>query len=195
MLRRRRTDTGDLIEPLARLIGSVPGHDPPVKLQDLGFQHPQLGAKRSQARARHLGQPSVAWIGDDIEQVLYTMASDPRHDPELGKMRADRIDHCGLLPDEEMARAVEHQAALLLGRLGLHEPHVCPGDRLADGLGVGGIVLLPLDVGLHVGRRHQAHRMTKSLQFARPNDEMRRRLRCQQDTAVASGRTAKRTDA
>jgi hypothetical protein len=33
-------------------------------------------------------------------------------------MRADRIDHCGLLTDEQMARAVEHQAALLLGRLG-----------------------------------------------------------------------------
>jgi hypothetical protein len=35
---------------------------------------------------------------------------------------------------------MEHQAALLLGRLGLDEPHVCPGDRFADGLGVGGIV-------------------------------------------------------
>ena len=73
-------------------------------------------------------------------------------------MGADRIDHRGLLADEEMARAMEHQAALLLGRLGLDKPHVCPGDRLADGLGVSGIVLLPLDVGLDVGRRHQAHR-------------------------------------
>src|SRR5216684_6981059 len=54
-----------------------------------------------------------------MEQVLDTMASDPCRDPELGKMGADRIDHGGLLPDEEMARAVEHQAALLLGRLGL----------------------------------------------------------------------------
>jgi len=45
------------------------------------------------------------------------MASDPRHDPELGKVRADRIDHSGLLTDEEMAGAMEHQAALLLGVL------------------------------------------------------------------------------
>ena len=30
------------------------------------------------------------------------------------------------------------------------------------------IVLLLLDVGLHVGPRYQALRMTKSLQFARP---------------------------
>jgi hypothetical protein len=32
----------------------------------------------------------------------------------------------------EMARAVQHQAALLLGSLGWHEPHVGPGDCLAN---------------------------------------------------------------
>jgi hypothetical protein len=41
-----------------------------------------------------------------------------------------------LLADEELAGAVEHQAALLLGRLGLDEPHIGPGDRFADGFGV-----------------------------------------------------------
>src|SRR5262249_1129537 len=53
-------------------------------------------------------------------------------------------------------------------RLGRDEPHVGSGDRLADRFGVSGIVLLPLDVGLHVSRRHQPHRMPKRLQFARP---------------------------
>ena len=67
-------------------------------------------------------------------------------------MGADRIDHRGLLADKEMARAVEHQAALLLGRLGLDKPHIGPGDRFADGLGVSGIILLSLDIRLHVGR-------------------------------------------
>jgi len=57
-------------------------------------------------------------------------------------MGADRIDHGSLLPDEGSIRQ------LLPGRLGRHEPHVGPGDRLADRLGVSGIVLLPLDVGL-----------------------------------------------
>jgi hypothetical protein len=32
-------------------------------------------------------------------------------------MRSDRIDQRGLLADEQMAGAVKHQAALLLGRL------------------------------------------------------------------------------
>ena len=54
-----------------------------------------------------------------------------------------------------MARAMEHQPALLLGRLDWHKPHIGSCDRLADGLGVGRIVLLPFDVRLDVGRRHQ----------------------------------------
>ena len=69
---------------------------------------------------------------------------------------------------KQMARTVEHQAALLLGRLGRDEPHVRPADCLADRLCIGGIILLPLDVGLHVGRRHQPNGVAKRLQLARP---------------------------
>jgi hypothetical protein len=53
-----------------------------------------------------------------------------------------------------MACAVKHQAALLLRRLGWHEPHGCRGDGLANRLSIGHIVLLPLDVGLYVSRWH-----------------------------------------
>jgi len=90
-------------------MGSLPSHDPAVKLQDLGFQHPQLNTESSKTLARHLGQPAVARIGNDLEQIHDTIPSNPRYDPELGKMRADRIDHGGLLSDEEMARAMQHQ--------------------------------------------------------------------------------------
>src|SRR6516165_6955529 len=93
-----------------------------------------------------------------------------------------------------MARAMKRQAALLLGCLGLDKPHVRSGDRLADRLGVSGIVLLPLDVGLHIRRRHQAHRMPKSLHAQEPavavtNNATSRRLRYQSGRAVASERT------
>jgi hypothetical protein len=80
------------------------------------------------------------------------LASNPCYDPKLGQVRPDRVDHRGLLPDEEMAGAVEREAALVLWGLGLDEPHAWPGDRFADRLGVGSIVFLPLDVGLHVNR-------------------------------------------
>src|SRR5207245_3772374 len=165
---QRRTDARDLIEPLARLIGSVPGHDQPVELQDLGLQHPQVGAESDETRPRNLGYAFVTGIGDNIEQCLDPIASDRRDDAELGKMGTDRIDHCSLLADEQVACAMQHQTALLLGRLGLDKSHVCPGHRFADCLGISGIVLLPLHIRLHVGRRHQAHSMTERLEFARP---------------------------
>jgi hypothetical protein len=67
-----------------------------------------------------------------------------------------------------MARAMEHQPALLFGGLGWYEPHISSRNRLTDGLCVSSIVLLPLDVRLHVGRRHQPHVMAECLQLARP---------------------------
>src|SRR5262245_15065503 len=100
--------------------------------------------------------------------MFNTIAPDRRNDAEFRKMGADRIDHCGLLTDEQMAGAVEHQAALLLERLSRYKPHVCSGDRFANGFSVCSIVLLPLDIGLHVRRRHQAHSMPGAFELAGP---------------------------
>src|SRR5450756_2281923 len=78
------------------------------------------------------------------------------------------MNHRSLLADEKMTGSVKHQAALLLRRLGWHEPHVGSSDRLANRFCVGHVVLLPFDVGLHVSRRHQPNGMTECLEFARP---------------------------
>src|SRR6476660_9293431 len=86
--------------------------------------------------------------------------------PNSGKVSPDRIDHRGLLANKQMPCAVKHQAALLLRRLGGHEPHVGSGDSLTDGLGISGVILLPLDVRLHVGRRHQSYSVTQCLELA-----------------------------
>lgn len=64
-------------------------------------------------------------------------------------------------------RAVRRQAALLLGCLGRDEPHVRPGDRLTDCLRIGSIVLLPLHIGLNIGRWHQPNRVAKRMQLTR----------------------------
>src|SRR5262245_21465485 len=55
----RRANAGNLIEALTHLVGSVPSHDPAVKLQDLCLQHPQLGAESGNTRTCDLGQPLV----------------------------------------------------------------------------------------------------------------------------------------
>jgi hypothetical protein len=138
------------------------------KLQDLFLEPAQLSPESSEAHPCNLGHLFVTWIGDDIEQLLDPLAANRSGDPELGKMSPDHIDHCGLLADEQMARAMERQTALLLGRLGLDEPHVRPGNGLADRLRVRGIILLPFNVWLHVGRRHQPHGVSERLELTRP---------------------------
>ena len=64
--------------------------------------------------------------------------------PNSAKMSADDVDHRGLLANKQMTGTVQHQAALLLWRLGRDEPHIRPGDRFTDRLGVSGIVLMAL---------------------------------------------------
>ena len=130
------------------------------------LQHPQLGAESQGTGTCNLGQPFVARIGNDFEQFIDTLAPDRRNDTKFGKVSPDRIDHRGLLANKQMPCAVNHQAALLLRRLGGHKPHVGSGDRLTDGLGIGGVILLPLDVRLHVGRRHQSYSVTQCLELA-----------------------------
>ena len=63
---------------------------------------------------------------------------------------------------------MQHQLTLLLDRFDLHKSHGRPPYRLADRLGVGGIILIALDVGLHVLRRHQPHLVAKLREFTCP---------------------------
>ena len=44
-------------------------------------QHPQLGAESSNTGAGNVGQPLIACIGSDLEQLFDTIASDRRNDP------------------------------------------------------------------------------------------------------------------
>src|SRR4030095_14820987 len=99
-----------------------------------------------------------------------------------------------------MPGAVKRQATLLLRCLGLYEPHVGSGDRLADCLCVGGIVLLSLDVRLDISRRHQPDLVTERLQFTRPvmgrgtcfnTDQTRRQLLEERQHITALQLTAK----
>src|SRR5262245_43537637 len=107
--------------------------------------------------------------------------------PNSARWAADRIDHRGLLTNEQMPRAMKHQATLLLRRLSLDKPHVGSGNGLADRLSVSDIILLSLDIGPDIGWRHQPHPMPKSLQFL-TNDALSRRPPSQRGRAGASQR-------
>jgi hypothetical protein len=50
-----------------------------------------------------------------------------------------------LLADEEVARAMKRQAALLFYGLGRHEPHIGSRNSFANRFRIGGIVLLSFE--------------------------------------------------
>jgi hypothetical protein len=125
-------------------------------------------AKRGKARTANLRHPFVARIGNNMQQFGDPFAPDRRDNAELGEVSSDRVNHRGLLADEQVACAVKHQAALLLRSFYWYKPHVGSGNCLANSLCVSCIVLLTLDVGLYIGWRHQPHGMAECLQFARP---------------------------
>jgi hypothetical protein len=105
------------MKALAGLVGTVPGHDHSIELQNLSLEAEQLIAKRGKARTANLRHPFVARIGNNMQQFGDAFAPDRRDNAELGKVSPDRVNHRGLLTDEQMACAVKHQAALLLKRL------------------------------------------------------------------------------
>lgn len=55
-----------------------------------------------------------------------------------------------------------------LRALHLHEAHRRPGHGLADRLGVGGIVLLPLHIWLHIARRYELHLVAQRAELTGP---------------------------
>src|SRR5712671_5966855 len=81
--RQHRTDPGNVMKALARLIGPVPGHDHPIELQNLLLQAEQLSAERGKARAGNLWHPLVVRVRNDMQQFRDTFAPDRRDDAEL----------------------------------------------------------------------------------------------------------------
>ena len=102
------------------------------------------------------------------------------------------------------ARPMKGEDRLLIERLYRNKPHVGPRDSLADGFRIGGVCLVPLDVGLHILRRDQPHVMTKFGQSSPPvmcagaglDTDPARRQACQHlDQAVSVHATSQRDPA
>src|SRR5262245_14551957 len=113
----------------------------------------------------NLGRPVIR---NDRQQRLNPLPPLRRHNTEFGHMRPQRIDHLGPLAHQQIAGSMLHQLTLLLGRLDAYEAHGWASDRLADRLGISGIIFVTLDISLYILRWHQAHLMAKLRQFACP---------------------------
>jgi hypothetical protein len=95
---------------------------------------------------------------------------------ELRQMRAQSIhQHCAL-SNQPLPTSVQQYSGLLFNRLGRHEAHRRPHNRLANGLRIRSVVLVPLDVSLHILRWHQPYLMAQRAQLPRPIVRRRTRL-------------------
>jgi hypothetical protein len=66
-------------------------------------------------------QPLIFIARDDLQWILERYASLCGRNAELGQMRPRSIDHLGPLGRYQIARAMLHRPARLLGRFDLHE--------------------------------------------------------------------------
>ena len=69
---QRGANAWNLVELLARFVGTVASVDHAVELQDRCLEHSQLSAEHGDKRACDFRHPFVFWIGNDPQQVLDT---------------------------------------------------------------------------------------------------------------------------
>jgi hypothetical protein len=123
---------------------------PPLEIAQVGDQAlQQLAGERWQAMVLDIGDH-----GQELAQADLPSSGD---DPELGQVAPQSVDRGGALLQQLLAHPVQHQHRLLVLILGRDKPHAGALHRLAAGLGIGRVVLVGLDVGPHVLRRHQPH--------------------------------------
>jgi len=106
-----------------------------------------------------LAQPGNS---SSLEAAAHHLGLERQHHAELRQQAADAVQGGGALLDETLACAVHHQTRLLLLGLDRHEAHGGALHRLADGRGVGRIVLAAQAahaIGRHELGRHQPNRV------------------------------------
>src|SRR5450759_4095477 len=99
---QHRADPRNVMKALARLVGPMPGQDHPIELQNLLLESEQLSTERGKAGTGNLRHPFVARVGNNMQQFRDPSTPDRRYNAELGKVRSDRVNHRGLLTDEQM---------------------------------------------------------------------------------------------
>jgi hypothetical protein len=85
-----------------------------VERQDMCLQSAQLFTESSYTCSCYLGYARVIGICDVPQKLFDATAPDRCNNAKLGKMGAKCIGYSVLLANQEMPRAAEHQAALLL---------------------------------------------------------------------------------
>ena len=91
-------------------------------------------------------QARIVEVRDDRQQLLHAGPTTCRDDPELGHVAAKRADGAGPLCDQSIPDPMQHQQRLLGLALDRNEPHARPLNGFATTLGIGGVVLIGLEI-------------------------------------------------
>ena len=156
------------LQSLALFVRAMLPNDPFLDRSDHRLHSLKLRRQHDQAGVSIDRQARIPILRNDRQQLFDPFAPLRSRYAEFGQMRPQGIDQLGALAHQQIACSMLHQPALLLGRFDHYKPHGWAPDRLADRLGVGGIVLVALDVGLHILRRHQPNLVAKLRQLTRP---------------------------
>src|SRR6516162_4564366 len=181
-----RANARDFLQPSAFLTRAVPGMDAFLDGYDLGPDNRILASKDVEAQPRDRWNAIIVLVSNNPEQLCRAIAALSADNAELGHVPTDGIRQHRSLTNQKLPAAVQHQARLLLCRLRRHKSHRRSRDRLADCGCVVGIIFAALNVGLHVARRHQPHRVAERLKPAAPI--MCGRTRLNADEAGRQGR-------
>jgi hypothetical protein len=165
--RQERADARDIHQPATDLGRAGAGSDPTVRFQDLIIDQGELSSQHRQASSC-LSRHAFVVIDDEPDESTQALPPNRRGKPELRHVASDRIRELDALAHEHQPNAMQHHDALLLDALPLDEAHSRASHRLTDRLGIGRVVLLALDVGLHIAWRHQPDLMAELGQLACP---------------------------
>ena len=201
-----RPDPRDRRQPLAGRAGAMPRQQLPADHGQPGRELLELLDERRQDPTRQRGHPILGLVPDGGDQLHDMARALGRDDAELGQMAPQRVDQpCratrpgslrertigaadrGPLTHQQITGAMDGQRRLLLLRLDRHKAHRRAGHRLADRRGIGRIVLVALEIGLDVLRRHQPHLVPERTDLTRPVVRRGTSL----DPDQASGQTGK----
>lgn len=146
----------------------MPGHNLCLQLLHLAIELLEVFEQALYQAPKRPGQ-LVASILYELRHPLGDVVSSLGNDEsELSEQAPNLVGLGGAGLDKPLARPVQGQHALLLDILDRHKAHARARDGFTDGLGIGRIVFVGLDVGLDELWRHQAHGVAHALELAGP---------------------------